>query len=283
MNRLYLLIPAIGEKDAGQDIAYLKQLGRVDGEGVLSILRQIVQSLRLVEGEDKETLYDERHFKQLFRKIKQKKATQEMPHLENLLLFFNDAVSIQQRGIGKIPVDINGMPVGNGVVNAFVEDATVGKVLLNRDALVNSEQSIDVKRTDGEQLSLTPLPCDAADVYLWFVDNRMPQRRLDSNYKKHGKKEKTGQGGVRISPITYTEQQLDEFLKRAVVAGKGLRELYFKDNTRDKIIIFWDENLKNPSYHAMEVDSDDAEEIQKIFKRGGRALMKRIEETSDLK
>ena len=283
MNRLYLLIPAIGEKDAGQDIAYLKQLGKVDGEGVLSILRQIVRSLRLVEGEDMETLYDERHFKQLFRKIKQKKSTQEMPHLENLLLFFNDAVSIQQRGLGKIPVDINGMPVSNGLVNAFVEDATVGKVLLNRDALVNTEQPIDVKRGNGEPLSLNPLPCEAADVYLWFVEKRTPQRTLDPTYEKHGKKEKTGKGGVSISPITYTEQQLDEFLKRAVVARKGLRELYFKDNSKDKIIIFWDENLKNPSYHAMEVATDDAEEIQKIYKRGGRALMKRIEETSVLK
>lgn len=282
MNRLYLLIPAIEGKDAGQDIAYLKQLGKVDGEGVLSILRQIVRSLRLVEGEDMETLYDEGHFKQLFRKIKQKKSTQEMPHLENMLLFFNDAVSIQQRGLGKMPVDINGMPVGCGLVNAFVEDAAVGKVLLNREALINPEQPIDVKGADGEQLSLSPLSCDAVDVYLWFVENRTPQRTLDPAYEKHGKKEKTGKGGVRISPITYTEQQLDEFLKRAVVARKGLRELYFKDNTKDKIIIFWDENLKNPSYHAMEVDSDDAEEIQKIYKRGGRALMKRIEETSSL-
>ena len=108
MNRLFLLIPAIGEKDAGQDIAYLKQLGEIDGEGVLSILRQIVRSLRLVEGEEFETLYDEVHLKQLFRKLKQRKASQEMPQLENLLLFFNDAVSIQQRGVGKTSIVING-------------------------------------------------------------------------------------------------------------------------------------------------------------------------------
>lgn len=282
MNRLYLLIPAIEGKDAGQDIAYLKLLGKVDSEGVLSILRQIVWSLRLVEGEDMEALYDERHFNELFRKIKQKKATQEMPHLENLLLFFNDAVSIQQRGVGNAPKTINGVKVDKGLVNAFVDDDMAGKVLLNRDALINPGQPINVKITDGEQLSLNPLPCEAVDVYLWFVENRTPERTLDPAYDKHGKKEKTGKGGVRISPITYTEQQLDEFLKRAVVARKGLRELYFKDNTKDKIIIFWDENLKNPSYHAMEVDSDDAEEIQKIYKRGGRALKERIDETSSL-
>lgn len=282
MNRFYLLIPAIGEKDAGQDIAYLKQLGKIDGEGVLSILRQIVRSLRLVEEEDFETLYDEVHFKQLFRKLKQRKASQEMPQSENLLLFFTNAVSIQQRGVGKTSIVINGMTVDRGLVNAFVDDDSAGKQLLNRDALINPEQPIDVKRANGEQQSLHPLPCEAADVYLWFVENRMPQRKLDSNYKKHGIKEKTGKGGVKISALSYTGQQLNEFLKRAVVASKGLREVYFKDNTKDKIIIFWDENLETPSYHAMEVAADDAEEIQKIYKRGGSALRKRIEDSSHL-
>ena len=216
MNRVFLLIPAIGGKDAGQDIAYLKQLGKIEREGVLSILRQIVRSLRLVEGEEIETLYDEKHFKQLFRKLKQRKASQEMPQLENLLLFFNDAVSIQQRGIGKTSIAINGMTVDRGLVNAFVDESSVGKVLLNRGALIDPEQPIDVKREDGERQSLHPLPCEAADVYLWLVENRTPNRQLD------------------------------------------------------------------PSYHAMEVATDDTEEIVKIYKRGGRGLMKRIEDTSNL-
>lgn len=282
MNRLFLLIPAIGEEDAGQDIAYLKQLGKIDGEGVLSILRRIVRSLRLVEGEDFEILYDDGHLKQLFRKLKLRKASQEMPPLENLLLFFNDAVSIQQRGAGKTSIAINGMTVDSGLVNAFMEDESTGRVLLNRGALINPEHPIDVISANGEQQRLDPLPCEDADVYLWFVENRTPQRQLDPNYKKHGIKEKTGKGGVKISALSYTEQLLNEFLKRAVVASKALRELYFKDNTKDKIIIFWDENLKTPSYHAMEVAADDAEEIQKIYKRGGSALRKRIEDTSHL-
>lgn len=282
MNRLYLLIPTIGENDAGQDIAYLKQLGIIDGEEALSILRQIVRSLRLVEGEEFETLYDERYLKQLFRQLKKRKASQEMPHFEDLLLFFNDAVSIQQRGVGKTSIAINGMMVDRGLVNAFVEEESSGKGLLNRDALINPEQPMDVIKANGEHQSLHPLSCEAADVYLWFVENRTPQRKLDPNYKKHVKMEKTGKGGVKISALSYTGQQLDNFLKRAVVARKGLRQLYFKDNTKDKIIIFWDENLKTPSYHAMEVTADDAEEIQKIYKRGGRNLMKRIEDTSIL-
>lgn len=277
MNRLFLLIPAVGDTDVEQDAVYLRQLGEIDNEGVLSILRQIVRSMKLVAEDDFEMLYDEKYFKSLLHN-----AQREMPQMENILVFFNDAVSIQQRGIGNTPFTINGMKVDGGLVNAFAESGMAGEALLNKDALAKPQQSIDVRTEDCKQFSLSPLPCEMADVYLWFVENRIPQRKLDTNYRKHGRKEKTGKDGARISAMTYTEKQLEEFLKRAVVAGKGLRELYFKDNATDKIIVFWDENLENPSYHAMEVAADDAEEIQKIFKRGGRPLMERIEETSHL-
>lgn len=277
MNRLFLLIPAVGDIEVGQDIAYLKQLGEIDNDGVLSILRQIVKSLKLVAEEDYEVLYDEKYLKRLLCNAKR-----EMPQMENVLVFFNDAVSIQQRGVGNTQISINGMTVDSGLVNAFVEGGMTGETLVNKDALANGEQPIDVIKSVGERFRLSPLPCDAAEIYLWFVENRKPQRSLDPHYKKHGVKEKTGKGGTAISPLTYTELQLGEFLKRAVVAKKGLRELYFKDNAKDKIVIFWDENLESPSYHAMEVAADDAEEIQKIYKRGGRALMERIEESSQL-
>ena len=282
MNRLFLLIPAVGDMDPGQDVAYLKQLGRIDTEGVLSVLRKIVWSMKLIAEEDFEVLYDERYFRQLLHRRKSEPHSQEMPQLENLLVFFNDAVSIQQRGVGKTPVCVNGMTVDRGLVNAYVEGEMTGETLVNKDALANGEQPIDVRKLNGEHLRLSPLPCEAADVYLWFVENRKPQRSLDTRYEKHGMKEKTGKGGVVVSSVTYTELQLEEFLKKAVVAKKGLRELYFKDNSKDKIIIFWDENLESPSYHAMEVPADDAEEIQKIYKRGGRDLKERIEETSQL-
>ena len=82
MNRLFLLIPAVGDVNAGQDIAYLKQLGEIDNEGVLSILRRIVQSMKLVAEEDFELLYDEKYFKGLLRNAKR-----EMPQMENILVF----------------------------------------------------------------------------------------------------------------------------------------------------------------------------------------------------
>ena len=255
---------------------------KIDNDGILEILKRIVGSIKLVKEEDFEVLYDARHFNRLMKELKSKPGEQEMPQRENLLVFFTDAVSIQQREIGNMPLCINGMTVENGLINAYVGGEMAGETLLNNDALANPKQPIDVRRNDGKQLLLNPLPCESARVYLWLVENRVPKRLLDSNYEKHGKKEKSGKGGVRMSALTYTDEQLNEFLKRAVVARKGLRELYFKDRKEHKIIIFWNENLEKPSFHAMETADDDKDEIQKINIRGGRDLQKRIEDTSVL-
>lgn len=276
MNRLFLLIPSVGDEDADPDAAYLKQVGRIDKEETISILKRIVQSMKLVEGEDYEMFYDEKYLKKLL-----KPSDKGMPQMSNLLVFFNDAESIQQKGIGNIPLTINGVAVDSGLVNAFVEGEESSKVLINKDALAQPDSPLVVYDSDGKCLTFNVLRCDSKDVYLWFVENRIPQRVLDSNYKKHGRTVKTGKGGAPISALTYPEEQLTEFLKRAVSANKASNRLYFKDRNNDKIIIFWDENLANPTFHAMEVDAGNQEEIQKIYKLGGRRLLEIIDITAD--
>lgn len=276
MNRLFLLIPSVGDEDSNPDAAYLKQVGRIDNEETISILKRIVQSMKLVEGEDFEMFYDEKYLKKLL-----KSSDKGMPQMSNLLVFFNDAESIQQKGIGNIPLTINGVAVDSGLVNAFVEGEESSKALINKDALAQPDSPLVVYDSDGKCLKFNVLRCDSKDVYLWFVENRIPQRVLDTNYKKHGRTVKTGKGGVPISALTYPEEQLTEFLKLAVSANKASHRLYFKDRNNDKIIIFWDENLANPTFHAMEVDAGNQEEIQKIYKLGGRRLLEIIDITAD--
>ena len=276
MNRLFLLIPSVGDEDADPDAAYLKQVGRIDNEETISILKRIVQSMKLVEGEDYEMFYDDKYLKKLL-----KSSDKGMPQMSNLLVFFNDAESIQQKEIGNIPLTINGVAVDSGLVNAFVEGEESSKVLINKDALAQPDSPLVVYDSDGKCLKFNVLRCDSKDVYLWFVENRIPQRVLDTNYKKHGRTVKTGKGGAPISALTYPEEQLTEFLKRAVSANKASNRLYFKDRNNDKIIIFWDENLANPTFHAMEVDAGNQEEIQKIYKLGGRRLLEIIDITAD--
>ena len=275
MNRLYLLIPSVG--DAGPDAAYLKQVESVDNEDIIPILTRIVQSMDLIKGEDFELFYDNDYLKRLLNS-----TDQGMPQISNMLVFFNDAESIQQRGIGNTPLTINGAAVDSGLVNAFVEGEELGKVLINKDALAQPDSPLVVLDSDGRRLTLNALCCDCNELYLWFVDNRMPQRVLDTNYKKHGRTVKVGKGGVPISALTYPEEQLAVFLKRAVSPNKTSNRLFFKDRQNDKIIIFWDENLKNPTYHAMEVDAGNQEEIQKIYRLGGRRLLENIDIAADL-
>lgn len=287
MNRVFLLIPAINEKDAGQDIAYLKLLGDIEVDDVVAILIKIIKSLEYVEEEDIELVYDKDHLGQLFRHAKKMKRVDEdrgeMPHIEQLLSFFNDAVSIQDLKIGNNPVYVNGLLVENGLVNAYIENDSLYQVLLNKEALNNQNHPIETETLQGKHQNVIPLVCDAVAVYLWLVENRYPERVLDKNYKKHTGNEKHGKNGVIISAVTYTEEQLNFFLKRAVTAIRGSRELYFKDKENDKIIIFFDENLETPSYHAFEILADDMQEITKIYKRGGRSLMERIMATAEIK
>ena len=177
MNRLFLLIPSVGDEDADPDAAYLKQVGRIDNEETISILKRIVQSMKLVEGEDYEMFYDEKYLKKLL-----KSSDKGMPQMSNLLVFFNDAESIQQKGIGNIPLTINGVAVDSGLVNAFVEGEESSKVLINKDALAQPDSPLVVYDLDGKYLTLNVLRCDSKEVYLWFVENRIPQRVLDTNF-----------------------------------------------------------------------------------------------------
>ena len=285
MNQFFLLIPAVNESDAGQDIAYLKLLGDISTENVIDIFRNVKVSMRLIEEEDFEIIYDHRHLRTLNRVIRAKHgnddASNEMPQIENLLIFLNDAKSLQDIKSGKLPITVNGMRVEEGLVNAYIESEKEHNILLNKGALNNELQPIEVEAA-GDKVNLIPLECNAVDVYLWLVDHRFPVRKLDSNYKKHTENEKFGKKGVRISPISYTVTQLEAFLKKALRASKGARELYFKDNEHDKIVVFWDENLETQSYHAFEIAADDLQEIQKMNKRGGRNLIHRLEEIAKL-
>lgn len=285
MNQLFLLIPAIDERDAGQDIAYLKLLGDVSADDVIGIFRKVKKCMSLINEEDVEIIYDHKHLRRLNEVLKEKRErnsdVDEMPQVGNLLTFLSDAVSIQDRKIGNTPIKVNAMIVEKGLVNAYIECGIEHHSLLNKEAQNDEHHPIEAE-VANETKQLKVLSCEAADVYLWLVNNRYPTRKLDLNYQKHTKQVKLGKKGVKISPISYTKEQLEVFLRKAVSAGKGLRELYYKDNERDKIIVFWDENLETPSYHAFEIEANDLPEIQKMSKRGGRSLINKVEITSKI-
>lgn len=281
MNRLFLLIPAVSEQDAVEDVAYLKLLGDVDKDSLIGFFRKVNQSQRLIEEEAVDYYYDDNHFKALVSTAKKALAgVDDMPQWENLLVFFDDKKSIQDEKIGLSPIKVYGIEVKKGLLNAFVENGAVSDALLNKDALNDTVHPLDVETANGRQFAVKALECDPKEVYKWLVHNRDPKRKIDPNANKHKRKSSYGKGG-KVSPITYSIEQLNDFLQKAVVAKKGLRELYFKDLEKHKIIIFWNENWTG-FYHAFEFEADDEQEIQKIYQRGGRSLYRRIEDTSIL-
>ena len=286
MNQFFLLIPAVDEEDAGQDIAYLKLLGDVSTDDVINIFRKVKNSMRLIDEDEVEIIYDHKHLRKLNGVLKEKRERNsdmdEMPHVENLLTFLADAVSIQDRKIGNTPIKVNAMLVENGLVNAYIESGMEHNSLINKGAQNNEHNPIEVE-IENQTKQLKVLSCEATDVYIWLVNNRYPARKLDINYKKHTKQEKFGKKGVKISPVSYSREQLEVFLKKAVCAGKNLRELYYKDNDRDKIVVFCDENLETPSFHAFEIEANNLPEVQKMYKRGGRKLIHKLEETALIK
>ena len=101
MNRLFVLIPAIGEQDAAEDIPYLKMIGNVDKNSFIDIFRKINQSQKLIKEEDVVFYYDDNHFKALVNTAKIALSdSKEMPQLGNLLVFFDDKKSIQKEKMG---------------------------------------------------------------------------------------------------------------------------------------------------------------------------------------
>ena len=282
MNRLFLLIPAIGEQVAAEDIAYLKVLRDVDKDSFIGFFRKVNQSQKLIKWEDVDYYYDDNHLKAFVNAARAAlEGSEEMPQLENLLVFFDDKKSIQGEKIGVTPIKVYGVDVKKGLLNAYMEGGPVDSdVLLNHDALNNPNRSFEIETPEGLSVSIEALDVKPSVVYLWLVKNRNPKRNIDPNAQKHKRKTRLGNKGV-ISPITYTIDQLDSLLQKAVPAKKGLREFYFKDTTANKLVIFFDENQAN-LYHAFEVPADDEQERQKMFKRGGRDLVNRVEATSQL-
>ena len=180
MNRLYLLIPAVNDIDAGEDIAYLKLLGDVDASKVIDIFKEIKKSIKYVKEDDLEIVFDQNHLNGIIKSLKENrqkgKSSDEMPQLENLLQFLNDSYSIQDLKVGKNPVKVNGMAISQGLVNAFVDDQSYN-TLLNKDALNNPQHPIEVELQEG-LYHLSPLSCDPADVYLWQISKSSTRYEL---------------------------------------------------------------------------------------------------------
>lgn len=297
-NKVFFLIPALTEANAGEDIAYLKVLQTVTETNVIDIFKSIIESQRLISEEDVDYFFDKRLFDDLYKTVKiqqntEKKNKRRPSALAPLLLFLDNFKNFPDTKYGNNSIIINGKKVEKGLVNAYCEYGKDNNVVLvNTDALNKADRPLKVSTdVDNPQRNYTVVevyPCDKEKLYIWLCKNRQPKRIYDNAYEKHSSKVKRGKKGKVVSAMTYSDKESECLLQWAIRACKvGHTEAYLLDVENHKLIIFYDERLETPTFHGHEIDESNEESWMtawtRIRERGkGTKLDKRIKNVADI-
>lgn len=179
------------------------------------------------------------------------------------------------------PIKTDGVEQTGGILCAYANYGQKGSdALLDSDIFLHP-QTLNVRNSQGEEVSLEIVACNPGELYKWLAQHRNPKRLLTENYEKHTKNEKDVDG-KRVSALTYSREEAEELLQWAV-GEKSHNRRYFMDMKRKRLLIFWNQKEANPTFHAYDVDIDDAEETQKMWKECGREIVNRIKTVSNLK
>ena len=271
MNRIFILFPIV---DAERQIhAYLKSYITSD-EALDRFYRQLADTLSLIDHEQYEGYFDNLVLKPFYHYVRENKG-EDAALL--LMLQLNDWKDYHLMP-GYVPksLNINGVVLSDDILGACEQCERKPTAVLIWQSLNTSVKSIRILDEKWNNIVLPFLEGDWSKVYGWFVENRTPQRILDSNYKKHGLYSKSGYRGV-ISPLTCSDEEAVGCLCKAVgEKGKEKRLCYWLKKEH-KIIIFFNENLNAPTYHAYEIADTEEKEIAKLGSNT-RNKMRRIAE-----
>lgn len=276
MNALYLILPIASDRDtANPELSFLKALNLQSADDVNTYLSKIYHAISYVAYEKFQTYYSQNKLKTLINEARRLSPSRKYPEAIKLLTLFNKKPFTAYSEREKVSaLNINGSRIEDSIINRYLS-STGFNVLVDNEALVCNARELRILDEAGRPQQISLLQCDPLALYQWFVENRHPQRTLDANYRKHTKAPKNGYRGV-ISPLTYNKQETEYFLKRAV-GVENEKNLFFKDAKNNKIIVFWNENLCNtPTYHAYEISVNDEGEIDKIYRKGGRSLVEKL-------
>lgn len=276
MNTIYLILPVASDRNvANPELSFLKVLNPKSSDDVTQYLCAIYQAFSYVDYESFQTFYNQNRLNELIDEAKRLAPNRKYPEVIKVLkLFDKKPFTAYSKEENISALNINGTEIADGIIHRYL-CAKGQHVLVDADALVCDLRSMQVMDKDGRSQQLSVIVCNALELYNWFVDNRDPQRILDVNYKKHANAPRNGYRGV-ISPLTYSKQEAEHFLKKAVGA-ESAKNLFFKDAQNNKIIVFWNENLQHvPTYHAYEITANDEKEIDKIYRKGGRSLVDKL-------
>ncbi len=282
MSKIFLIIPAL-KADTSGDQSQIKSKVSITQEEFVALIKDVKNLCLLAVGE-----YDAnnksvelfcakaviRHLQKELEKIPRKDKKHQ---IELLIKFFDNFCDIPHSEDAVFIAENENVKPYADLVHAYLQDKE-SSIIVNANGLNNPENGLQVVY-NGEQIII--YVCDMSlNLYKWIIEHRDPKRQYDPNYEKHSKTEKLVKKGKVASPITYTKDELNQMLEKAVCTGAGHGELYFFDKDKEKYVIFWGEG--GHLYHAFEFTEENNAEIQKIWERGGRDLMKRIEMVAEM-
>lgn len=277
MNHIYLIIPALKD-DVNKDYSRIHAVQTFSQEEFVELVKNMKQLCQLIAGEydaKKKNLamyYSKKVLDKLYNVVKQGPKENKKFEIGNLLLFFNNFTKVEPSADADFNQIHPELEPYSDMMHAYLQNPD-SSVIANAKGLENAGTSLNIDY-QGEIVTIQVFD-NYIDLYKWFIAHREPKRQYDPNYEKHSQTEKFVKKGKVASPITYTQAELEQILEKAVRTGDKHRELYFYDKNKDKYIIFFAEggNL----YHAFEFTEDNNEEMNKIWSRGKRDLVERIQ------
>lgn len=188
MNKIYLLLPALNEAVAGEEVAYLKVLDEnFSSDDFLDLLKDIKTIGKIGKLEENlQLFYDKSKFGALYKKVKTELHV-STPSLVNALSLLDDFHDISKEQ-DSIALWVNGMLVTSGLLNACVDsnaNVPLDSALVNEKAINNEENIIVISKsqTDSGQ-NVNVKNTDIQSIFTWLATHKSPERAYDKEYKK---------------------------------------------------------------------------------------------------
>ena len=265
-NKVYLLLPAVGTT---KHPSYIKT---IDEAQALDLAGRLLGTLMMIEHEDYIGYYDKVLLGAFIKCIQQKDQKKADDIRESLRRWY--ATSDSQ-------IDdtfIKGEKVVDSVTKCYLADTSDSKIMMSLAAIdIDQENNIRLGKSDYSTKKVIVKPVNMANAYLWFVDNRNPQRDSDPEYKKHTNKTRIGRKGKLISACHYDVQDIKAHLREAIGLSKGSAKtwLLFQLTDEETILKFMNENTAM-YYHAYEFGIDNEAELNKVAKHNVRLIKKKM-------
>ncbi len=276
-NLLFLALPIANKDDYDDELVYLKTIEDSNQPTEFEkLLKRLINSFEWAKVEQFVLFYDPKRFSDIYNRCNKKNLTQ-IPSPIQLLNFIPQFTPIPP----DMPqVNVNGVTFTHGIIYGYINMNNNRGVLVDCDALRDGQH---MRATDsrGNSVKIFVINCKREDIFIWFVNNRQPTRKIDINYNKHGKTAKIV-NKVVVSGRSYSDEEYQDMLQWAV-GDNGHRRKYFIDEKKNRLVIFWNENLQEPTFHYYDVDIHDKDEYSKMLKECSKSVVEQIERIGSLK